>query len=1100
MVDTYRTRGNSALRRVGVMGSLIGSLCLGILLVLLASSNVYGQASEGSILGTVTDNSGAAIANATVTVTSLETGVSREMASDAAGDYVVTNIPLGTYRVVVVATGFQKGSQESITVEIKARVRVDFTLQISGRAEKVIVNAGTAQLQTDTPEVGGTITQNDLQEIPVYNRNFLTLAELVPGTTGGVSTNMQNTLNGVAVTANGAAAELNEFIIDGVAANMEFSGAMSTVPPMDSIQEFKVQTAQYSAEFGRSAGAVINVATKSGTNQFHGFAYDYLQNDALNARNYFDVTKVPLRSNRFGGGLGGPVIRNKIFFFGNYEGLRSPFSSQLIGIVPTALEKTGDFSQSGYTIYDPTSTHPDPNDPTRLIRNPFPQNKIPSSMMNNVAQYLMGFYPDPNYSASGITANYLTDLKNNESLNIYNAKADAYLTSKDTLSFRYTLQRRNELAGGWMPNGLIDGLLVLNGSNMGATYAHTFNSQLLNEFRFGYNTTAFDQSAADSKNYLSQFNIPGLVQRPPFTNGFPWVVPNNVLDSFMVRPIPFIPNPWLMNEHTYQVLDSVSYQKGTHTLKFGAEFDRIQNLRDYGYAGNAVYVSSGFYASDAVGDQLPYGTADFLMGLYDAGLTVYAHDPVLLHGNRFDAYVQDYWRATRNLTISLGLRYDIIGAYKEDKNRLINFDFKNGVQILPQSTASIVQSIIDPLPAAFQFRPDGQVLPHTQFHNFAPRVGFAYSLRERIVLRAAYGIFYGVNIANGASNEGTVPPFRIQGGPSGDLNNPLRISDGYAGPTGTLQAPNLSGFYRPLNDSDPYSQKWNTDAQMGITRTTFLDVGYTGAHTIHSYVTSLGNVPLPGPGPIQPRRPFPNVGTVSEWLPIGSNTYNGLEITFRQLNFHGVSGQSAFTYSRSYGLNSGADEGSVTNPFDYSYDYGPTGFDTPFRWVSAVNYKIPVPGNSSGFVNAILGGWETSAVVTRQSGFPFTVGLSTNILNNGTRNRPDMNGNPNWSGSQRTTFTWFDVSKFSIPAQYTYGNEPKNFLRGPALTSVDFALQKAVTIHENYNIALRMEASNFLNHPNFGIPNATFGAPNLGIIQSTVTDGRKIQMSLRFSF
>src|SRR5437870_436672 len=394
-----------------------------LLVFLLSSFRLAAQATEGSILGTVTDSSGAAVPQATVRVTSVETGAERVAETSSTGEYVVTNLSVGSYTVAIEAKGFQRAVHPPVSITVKARVRVDATLQVGEVTQALNVTGGTTLIKTDTAEVGGVVSRQVLQEVPNFGRNFLSLAGLVPGSTNGPPASRQRDFSGASVTVSGASAEANNFIIDGISDNMEFSGAIGVVPAMDAIQEFAIQTSQYSAEFGRSGGGVVNVAIKSGSNDLHGFAYDYLRNDKLDARSY-DFTgtrpaKPPVRRNQFGAGAGGPIVKNRVFFFGNYEGLRFPNNANETVIVPTALEKKGDFTRSQFNIFDPSTAHVDPANSTRSIRDQFPGNLIPATRIDAIGARLLSFYPDPNYTDANpaVRNNYLATDINRDTLN-----------------------------------------------------------------------------------------------------------------------------------------------------------------------------------------------------------------------------------------------------------------------------------------------------------------------------------------------------------------------------------------------------------------------------------------------------------------------------------------------------------------------------------------------------------------------------------------------------------------------------------------------------------------------------------------------------------
>lgn len=1106
----YSTRGSSTSPDVKVKGlhplmRMLKAIGAAAAVVFMSCCLAFGQATSGSILGTVTDPSGAAVVGARVVVTSIGTGVSREASTDGRGQFIVTKLNLGTYRVSVSAKGFQTAVQSPITLQLKARVRVDFSLLVGNNETTVEVKSKPPVLQTDTPETGGQITSVDLHQLPLVSRNFLNLGTLVPGTSGSVPNDRRTAFNGAALTVSGSSSEANNIIIDGVSDNEEFTGAMSVVPPIDAIQEVKVQSSQYSAAFGSASGGVVNIAIKSGTNHFHGFADDYLQNNALNSRGFFDVGKPPIRRNEFDAGLGGPIIKNKMFFFGDYQGLREVDSSQFLGIVPTTLERQGNFSQSGYTIYNPQTTHPNPSNPAELVRDPFPQDIIPSADINPITSALINAYPTPNFKQAGIAENYLTTLRNTHNLNSYNIKVNDYVSQKDILVGRVSQQTGGLSSPGFMPNNLVGATGSQNGLNAGFSYTHIINSRTVNVARFGYNYSRYGNAIANHNNVLSQFNIPNLANNP-VAAGFPLFSMHNVSYAGTVRPIATVPTPFVLTENTIQAMDNLSYIKGRNNFELGGDFFRLYDDRGQGLPGDAYLGFSGQYTSPMVGTTLPSGIADALLGLANYYETQYVFGKIDLRSTRFGAFGQDYFRATNKLTVSIGLRWDVNGPWYERLNRVEDFNLQTGHHLIPSSTRSLVNKLLGgaPLPPVFQFASTNQIYPHTNWGDFAPRLGFAYALTHSTVIRGGAGIFYGQNPANTYSNAGTDPPFFVTLGIPGTLTTPLNVSQGFpaGGVLGALQSPSLGAYYSPVHAHTPYSEKWNVDVQWSPYSTAVLDVGYAGQHSLHNMFLSWENIPTPGPGSISSRSPFPDVGPVLGYLPINDSKYNALEISFRQSMRHDLSLYSAYTYGKCNDYAYGLDGGIISDPFNIRYDWGPCSFNADSRWVSDFVYRVPHIGKFSRPARFLLNNWTTSAIITAQSGLPFTVTLGQSILNIGGRdtNRPNVTGNPNLPGNQRSLSEWFNTSAFSVPAIYTFGNESKNSLIGPGLVNIDFGLQRTFPLFESGRIVLGAQADNLFNHPNFGLPNANFSGSDFGQVRGTALGPRTIQMEMRFVF
>jgi Carboxypeptidase regulatory-like domain/TonB-dependent Receptor Plug Domain len=1086
------------------------------LLLLCLPARIVGQATEGTILGTVVDGSGAAVPGAAVTVLNLDKGTRRETFTNETGAYTASNLALGRYSVTVEAQGFRRATYPSVELTVKARVRVDLTLEIGVLSQEVEVSSASPLVKTDTPEVGGVITREELRELPVFGRNFLSLAALVPGTTAGPRDDRRRDLNGEAVTIGGASSEANNFIIDGISNNMDFSGAAAVIPAIDAIQEFAVQTSQYSAEFGRSGGGVVNVAIRSGSNKLHGFAYDYLRHDKLDARPYdFTGTRPPkqhLRRNQFGAGAGGPIFRDRTFFFGNYEGIRFPRSGLTQAIVPTASEKRGDFSQSGFSIFDPATTRIDPANPSRRIRTQFPGNAIPQSQFDPITVRLLSFFPESNYTDPNpaVKNNYLGPLDNNDDLNSYNVRIDQNLSKQDTMAVRYSEQRGGRFRSGFLPGNRIGATGTLDATNTGINYTHVFGPTQVNEARFGYNYLRFGNEMVVHENILSEFNIPGIA-RNPASDGFPQLSMRNITGTNVVRPIESLPTPFYLVEHSFQWLDTFSWQRDNHALKFGAEFVRHRSDRFQGLPGNATLQFDGTYTTQVVGQTLETarnGVPDALLGLANRFTTQFVSDAARLRSSRFGAFAQDDWRVTRNLTLNLGLRYDVFTPYGELRDRLTNFDFATGQRTLPDSTRGIVESVLGipggNLPSTFQYAPRGSVVQKTNWLDFSPRFGFAYAFNHRLVVRGGYGIFYGITVSNYASNQAVSPPFLTNVPLAGELDAPIVISNGF--PVGSAIAPlserTLGSTYQPLRAKDPYTQKYSLNVQASPFRNTAVEVGYTGQRALAYSLLIRLNVPLPAPGNIQDRRPYPNLGEGRGHLPVNDANYNGLEITVRQQETYGLSIHSTFTFSKALGYSSGiGTEGTATDAYNLRYDYGPNGYDMRKRWVTGWIYSIPSIPHLPAPLRFALHGWQGSGIVLMQGGFPFSVGVSGHVLNIGAAtSRADVLRDPNLPVAQRTRDRWFDTSAFRVPAPYTWGNQGRNLLRGPGLAQVDFALQKSFPFAEARRVTIRMEAENLFNRVNLGPPAATLGAANFGIIRSTDGGPRHIQMALRLEF
>jgi len=759
-----------------------------LLFTLLPASFLFGQATEGSILGTVTDNSTAVVPDARITVTNLDTNFVRSTQTNGDGEYVVPNLPIGHYTVSAEKAGFRKAVVPPVEMNLKARVRADLQLQVGETSQSIEVTGAASPLKTDSPEVSTLITQEQLQSLPSQSRHFLGMAVLTPGVYmqwQGNNDRIGDFSGGASLNVNGLDSGQNNFILDGVSNNLELTGGLNAVPPIDAIREVSVQSNAYSAEFGRAGGSVVNIAMKSGTNQIHGFGYDYIQNDKFNARSY-DFTgtnpaKQPLRQNLFGGGVSGPIIKNRVFLFADYEGLRKPSTVLESDTTPTALEKKGDFSQSGWTVYDPATQDAKGN------RQPFSGNVIPQSRINPQLQALLSIFPDPNYKdpKPTILTNYLGHDVNKDSRNTYTFKGDEILSSKDTMSMRFQKQLYNLDRSGWISQSAIGAKGSLNGTNAGWTYTHIFTPNLVNEARAGWNYVN-DGNAPFSNEILPGLaDIPGGIPNP----GFPAFSIRNISSTKAVRALRTLPNPYIVWQNSLQFMDNVSWHHGNHAIKAGVEyFHHRSDVGGGGAAGGFKFSVDGFAVVSSPTATRPSnmtGTPEFLLGLASQITTYNYYDKNRLRTHRLSAFIQDDWRLTPKLSLSLGLRYEYFPAFTFATGRGTNFDLATGTILVPESQRSFVQNVLGlpngALPSTYRYAPDDQVSPHSDSIDFSPRVGFAYSVTPRLVLRGGYGFFYTptntlqVNNLSGA-------PFSFQLQVTGSAAAPVVIANGF--PTG----------------------------------------------------------------------------------------------------------------------------------------------------------------------------------------------------------------------------------------------------------------------------------------------------------------------------
>lgn len=1090
----------------------------------IAAPQMFSQVlTEGTIFGTVTDASGAAVPKATVTATSVERGIKRTTPTNGAGQYVITNLSIGSYVVSVAAPGFKRAVNSPVTLTAAARIQVDTRLQVGAVTQSVVVRGNASRVQTGSAEVSNLVNPQELQHLPVLSRNVLALVSLGAGTTGGTSSGRQAQTSGAEIIVDGNLAESNNFVLDGVSDNMEFSGTVAANPPIDAIQEVSVQTNQYSAEFGRSGGGIINMVLKSGTNQVHGFAYDYFQNDALNAApfNFTGVfqPKLPLRSNRFGAGAGGPIKKNKLFWFVNYEGLRSPSTTLGQEVVPTPAEKSGDFSQAGFNIYDPATAHPDPTIPNRIDRDQFPGNIIPSSRFNQTGVGLLSYYPSPNFTSPipGVLTNYLVDLPSDNSSNSFDVKTDWAASAKDSISYHITQNLVKYQQDGWLPDNRLSTVTELNGTNTGLTWTRIIRPTLLNSARISYNRFVLPMNNLNDDNVMDQYNVPGWHTVTPIGLGFPSVGITNISSAAPTRELAWVGNAFHLYENVYQYMDTLNWIKGAHSINFGAEYDHIREDRNQARSGGGTMCFGGDYTTSYAGQPVTTpanGIPDMLLGLATSMDTQYSFDAVRDRNYRIGTFIQDDWRATSKLTLNLGLRWDFYSPVHEEQDRVANFNLATGIKLIPNDTRSVIQNTLGlpggNLPPGYEYVSPSQVNPQAQYHDLSPRLGLAFRLGRNASFRGGYGIFYVPTVVNSFNNAGTEGnPFFFDFQEIGTSATPVVVANGFpsSGIESVLSSPSAAAHYDPIDRPDPYAQKWSAHFDWAPANKSILfDIGYDGERGLFfPTLIPLNQAPSPGPAPLTQTLPYPNVGFSYMYMPIADTNYNSLSISANVRNFHGLVLNSAYTYSRGLGYGTGTDDVD-TYRWNLHYDYGPQPYNLTHRWVTSAIYQVPGPLH--GAAHALLGGWETSGILTVQTGLPFTVyasgaNNSVNVGSLGESNHANIVGPWKLSSGQQTLQHYFNTAAFTVPAIYTFGDSATDMLTGPGMVNLDFSLQKVFALPwKEQHLIVRMEAANFFNTPHFGSPNADLSGQAFGQIRGLLggSTPRQLQAVLKYEF
>jgi hypothetical protein len=1072
---------------------------------------MLAQATEGSILGAVTDPSGAALVKAQITVTNIQTNFPRTTVTNGLGEYVVANLPIGIYKVTTAVSGFETRTESPIEITVKARVRVDFKMQTGAVAQTVEVTSSAPLLKTDTSEVSTLISRKELDSLPSLDRNFLSLQVLTPGTLrhwpNGGGDRIGDFSGGESMQVAGVNAGQNNFILDGISNNVALTGGMNSVPPMDAIQEFAIQTNGYSAEFGRAGGGVVNVALRSGTNDIHGYGYDYIQNDIFNARPFNFVPtnnppKPPLRRNLFGAGGGGPIIKNRAFIFFSYEGLRQPAGVLELDTVPTALERTGDFSQSGWTVYDPATTDVNGN---RKPVDPTGHNTIPANRIDPLMKRIAGIFPLPNVTPVGTALqNYQALDHNNDKDNTYNIKSDINLTHADVLTARYSLQHLEKDRSGWMPGGWIGGQGLLDGDNIGINETHILSPNLVNEVRIGYNYIHDGNAPLNTTSISELSEIPGGIMQP----GFPTISFRNIGSTKAVRPLTTLPNPYVVWQNSLQLMENLNWHKGRHAIKVGVDTTRQRNSVGGGAPpGGLKFSVDGLATVSSTTAKRPTnltGTAEGLLGYVDTLTTYNYSDKTRLYQNAWSAFVEDEWRLTKKLNISLGLRYEYSPSWLNVGDLTTNFDLTSGKILVPDTTKAYVTNTVGlpggVLPANYQYVSPSSVYPHDNHGDFAPRLGFAYSITPTFVVRGNYGLFYAPSTVLGLNNQSGAP-FSYQLQVIGDQAHPVPVTIGFptGGAAAELGSTDIAPVYYQHNYATPIVQKYGMNLQLLPFKNTVVEAGYEGNYGSGFDLGYQLNFPTPGPGTINTRRPYPNLAEGTATIYEGETHFNALEVTVRQHAFHGLSLQSALTIEHSYGQN------GITDPYHHNYTVGRLSSDYGQQWNSGVIYDLPGANRLPYGARIFLGGWQASGIIQLRGGMPFSIAGGNNMnddLNAARANITYNNGDPNGPtpGKPRSLQNWFNATAFTVPADYTYGNSGINILRGPGFQQFDVAMQKTFSFRERYRATLRAEAANVFNRANFANPSGSLGAGGFNTITSLAGDPRLMQMVFRVAF
>jgi Carboxypeptidase regulatory-like domain/TonB dependent receptor-like, beta-barrel len=1130
-----------------------------LLTMLLGSSApVTGQAVNATLLGTVTDSSGAAVAGVKVAITETNTGIGRTSETNESGNYVFPDLPPGTYRVTAEQAGFKRASRAGIDLIVNTTERVDLVLQPGNISETVTVEAEIPILQTERADTGRKLETVLTENVPLgTNRNFQNLLNIVPGTTRATFQHSQffNASNSLQTEVNGQLREGNNYQIEGIDDNERTGLLQILIPPAESIQTVDVSTSNYDAELGRASGAVVNVILKSGSNNFHGAAYEFIRNNYFNARNYFDPSVGHLAYNYFGGKLGGPIKKNKLFFFADYLKVYDHEANTNRVSIPTAAFHSGDLSASTTTIYNPFSGNPDGTGRQPLVATSAPgvstvpgpngmvdafnpackagscANIVPQALMDPIALKLVALMPNPNLP--GNTNNYFALLAFHKDTDFLDGKVDANLTDKDRLSMRFSYQRPATfqapifgLAGG-PAQGNFEGSGLQNTYSTGLNYNRFFSNTLVAEFRVGvawYHNEAHNSDFGTSTS--QSLGIPG-VNLDKITSGIVGVTINGGFSNPLIGFSASL--PWVRAETNIDFVNTWTKILGNHTVKFGVDFRRIRDalLQEQTFSPRGLYTfSDGQTALKCTAVLLPQcpkiGTSptsftnDFASFLLDvpsqAGRDLATFFPNY-RASQFFAFAQDKWLVTPKLSADIGLRWEFYPpATPAAKGGFSNYN--------PVNNTLIVSGIGG--------NPNDLGIA-THYKYFAPRLGLAYRLKESTVFRAGFGISYtpfpdnsyAYNFpvrANNVFNPAVASygPSVLPSGQTATFENgfPALILP-VVPSNGIITNPTVGSAYFVVNQSfkNPYVESWNAAIQQSLPWRFVLDLAYVGNHSVDTVVNyNLNAATVVGLGNAgQPEfNSFGRTANTNLLFAGYSSSYHALQVKFDRRFSGGFATTTAYTFGKGMGFQTG-DDGGLTFYINQRRDYARNDFDRTHTFVQSIVYDLPFgkgkPLVSSGVGAAVLGGWRVSSFLTMMTGLPLYFNASSaSLLAPGNTQTPDLvapvkilhgigPGNP-----------WFSTASFAAPAANTFGNVGRNFLSGPGFFNLDAALSKSIRFTERYNLDLRLEAFGVTNTPQFffasnggAAAGTTLGSSSFGQITSA-SGGRQLQLGAKFNF
>lgn len=1085
------------------MKRLLAIGILGFTLPVSSPISLMAQGTTGTITGVVTDTSNAVVPNANVRIVDEATSSSREVKTDPNGLYLFTNVVPAFYDISASASGFTTSVQKHVELLVRAGLHVDFQLQVGNVSQTIIVGGAAAPLlETQSAKVGTVVETEQITELPLNGRQFAQLILLTPGALPialGQSTlfKVQLGAGSFSPVVNGQRSRYNNFSLDGVEDNDPMFNSYAINPSVDAIQEFTVQSRGGVAEQGRSVGSDVIVVTRSGGNQFHGALWEYLRNDKLDARNFFDPTRPAYKQNQFGGTFGGPVRlphfngRDRTFFFGYYEGYRSVRSANNITTVPTAAQVSGDFSAPGVpTLYDINTTRADASSPSGYMRQVFPGNKIPQDRMDpNAVDIFKSVYPQPNLP--GIVDNYINTLGQRTNNDQGSLRIDHKFTDNNTFFGRISYNNGNQYLPGGIPS--VTATLTNVAWNATASDTYVIKPNVVAHLQFGFNRYTSDQGGGALPN--------SILTATGWDKAFPPGPPDNLVMGLSIADISSSGGYTIpIGPHTStQAIGDLTWVRGRHEFKFGLTWNTLHSYQASPQAGLSF---SRNPTSDLIDlANTGYGPATFLLALPTSARCACGDSSARLSNNEYHGYVQDEIRMTSKFTLSVGLRYSYAQAMRVAKNEYAEFDPLTG-NYLVATTNPITGA--DPNVRARLVDPD--------WRDFAPRIGLAYQLNARTTIRAGAGIFY--SFTDYPQNFGAMAgnwPFgiSISAGPLNAYTVDTSMENPFGSSSGSTVPPTpegQGGYSSNPRMKTPYSIQRNFSIQHVLPSNILLEADYVGSQTVNTLQALTYNWALPGPGPVQPRRMWPLYSQISFQLNGAPSNYNGLSLRLQKRFSNGLSVLSSYTWSHNldvFSTERNGGDGGVQNPLNWRADYATSLADVTHAFQFSDVYELPFGRGkrwlNSGPASYVLGNWQWSNILALYGGQPVNVilGFDNANIGIGSPQRPNLVGNP--VPTDQTSEVWINKSAFATPAPFTFGNSGRDIVRGPGLTNWDMGLAKNFPITEAKRLQFRCDLFNTFNFVNFGQPNTTLSSASFGVITSA-RPARDIQLSLKLTF